>query len=187
MNPGDLVETINPEQYGVTYVPAGERFTLAGPAFFPEESECRSTHGTVMYIRTDNLRVVTPVKDATPTYLRLPTPSVDAGQHSPPVESNKLPPWGIWEDLAMKWLEKSIHDVLTHLDLLTRTEPPRDHPYPKDPAHDRVHDVIGDIASGKVTGPARNDLRKALDTADAGPVGRAKSDGAVGRAVRMGP
>ena len=57
---GDLVETINPEQYGVTYIPAGQRFTLAGPAFYPDKSECRSIHGTVMYIRTDNLRVILP-------------------------------------------------------------------------------------------------------------------------------
>jgi len=79
---GDLVETINPEQYGVTYIPAGQRFTLAGPAFYPDKSECRSIHGTVMYIRTDNLRVILPCEHSGLLLLLMRTRPQEHRQHS---------------------------------------------------------------------------------------------------------
>lgn len=64
---------------------------------------------------------------------------------------------------------------------------PDDNPAPdwaKDVEHKRVADVMDSIIGGKITKPAREALRKTLDKADAAPTGRAKSDGALGRAIR---
>lgn len=56
---------------------------------------------------------------------------------------------------------------------------------PDDSAHRSIHDAIGHILSGKVTAPARAAVRKALDTAEAPLQGRAKSDEAMGRVLRL--
>ena len=65
--------------------------------------------------------------------------------------------------------------------------PTRERIGPDDPAHRRAHDVIGDILSGKVTKPAREAVRRALDKADAPLTGRAASDAGLGRAIRFAP
>ena len=57
--------------------------------------------------------------------------------------------------------------------------------WPKDSAHRDVVDVIHHIAGGHVSVPARQALRETLDKADAPPVGKAKSDQAIGNIARI--
>lgn len=65
---------------------------------------------------------------------------------------------------------------------------PDDKPTPldwaKDTDHKRVVDVLDSITQGKITKPARDALRKGLDKADAPLTGKAKSNDALGRAIR---
>lgn len=56
---------------------------------------------------------------------------------------------------------------------------------PDDSAHRSVHETIGHILGGKVSAPARAAVRRALDTVEALLTGRANSDTAVGRALRL--
>ena len=79
--------------------------------------------------------------------------------------------------------------LLAHYDEIARADdaPARDYLGPKDAVHDRAYEVIGDIAAGRVAKPARDALGKALEKADAPPVGRAKADAGLGRAIRFAP
>ena len=53
--------------------------------------------------------------------------------------------------------------------------------------HRDAKHVIDHILGGKIGAPGRQALRKAIDTVDAGPQGRAKHDQALGRALRLSP
>jgi hypothetical protein len=60
-------------------------------------------------------------------------------------------------------------------------------PYVGQPGHapdERAHDVVIDIVNGRTTQPARQQIREALDRAEAPLTGRAKSDHGLGRAIR---
>lgn len=66
------------------------------------------------------------------------------------------------------------------------TDPkPMDPSWPNDPVHRAVKDVIDGLSGGKVRPPAREALGKALDAANKPLTGKAASDGAVGRAIRL--
>jgi hypothetical protein len=54
------------------------------------------------------------------------------------------------------------------------------------PANKSARETIDHITGGRVHPEIRTKLRDALDKADAAPVGREKSDSAVGRAIRLG-
>ena len=70
------------------------------------------------------------------------------------------------------------------IDLLAALpDEPRAIDAPDDPVHRAVRDTIDHLAKGLVTPPARKALRDSLDKADAPPVGRAKADQGLGRAV----
>lgn len=56
--------------------------------------------------------------------------------------------------------------------------------WPQDALHGKIKDVLGDMK--KVVPAARQALRQGIDVADAGPVGRERSDQALGRALRFG-
>lgn len=64
-------------------------------------------------------------------------------------------------------------------------DPARPDDWPLDTAHKAAHDVIDSIARGRLTKPARQAVRRALDQAEAPLTGRPKQDHALGRALRL--
>lgn len=75
--------------------------------------------------------------------------------------------------------------AIVRVDDPTPTTNPQDQDYwPQDSLHDAARQVVGGM-KGLVPN-ARRTLREVAERADAPPVGRAASDAAIGRALRIG-
>lgn len=93
-------------------------------------------------------------------------------------------PWLRYPRLSSTWEHLSCITIGATLPAVD--EKAIDHAGPRDTIHDRAYEVAKDLVNGRITKPSRDMIRKALDKADALATGRQASDGALGRALRLG-
>jgi hypothetical protein len=96
-------------------------------------------------------------------------------------ETFVLPDWLYqwWAGYCAEWTKSA--SLVTE----ERKDPPGSEAWPRTAPHDRVKKVLDDISEGYVCAPARKAIREAIDKADAPKQGRAKSDDALGKALRF--